>query len=318
MRPAGNMSLFRRVFVPNAFVLVAACLLLILSPVTVSSPVALHEALTLFGGLAALLLVNLFLMRRAFGPLERLTGMMGRIDPLDPGRRVATDEGAAEVVEAGRAFNEMLDRLEQERRESALRTLTAQEADRRRFARELHDELGQVLTALVLRLKRSAEAAPDGLRPDLIDAQDTARVALDDVRRIVKELRPEALDDLGLASAVAALGAGFSKLTGVRVDLDLDRELGVLPPETELVVYRVAQESLTNAARHSGSELVSVRLHSNGTGTELEVRDRGRGAESVDGSGIRGMRERALAIGAELAIESKPGAGTAVRLRVPA
>jgi two-component system sensor histidine kinase UhpB len=317
MRAPGTVSLFRRVFVPNAFVLVAACLLLILSPVTVSSPVALHEALTLFGGLAALLLVNLLLMRRAFGPLERLTRVMGRIDPLEPGRRVATEEGAAEVVKAGRAFNDMLDRLEQERRESALRTLTAQEAERRRFARELHDELGQVLTALVLRLKRSAEAAPAALRTDLLDAQDTARYALEDVRRIVKELRPEALDDLGLVSAVAALGAGFSKRTGVRVHLDLDRDLDALPPETELVVYRVAQESLTNAARHSGSEKVSVRLRSAGDGAELEVRDDGCGAAAVHGSGVRGMRERALAVGAELAIDSRPGAGTAVRLRVP-
>ncbi len=317
MRAARNVSLFRRVFVPNAFVLVSACLLLILSPVTVSSPVALHEVLTLTLGLVALLLVNLLLMRRAFGPLERLTGLMGRIDPLDPGRRVATNEGAAEVVEAGRAFNDMLDRLEQERRESALRTLSAQESDRRRFARELHDELGQVLTALVLRLKRTAQVAPEELQPDLRDAQDTARFALEDVRRIVKELRPEALDDLGLVSAVAALAAGFSKRTGVRVELDLQRDLVALEPETELVVYRVAQESLTNAARHSGSEEVSLRLHSVEDGAELEVRDEGCGATAVNGSGIRGMRERALAVGAELAIDSQPGAGTAVRLRVP-
>jgi two-component system sensor histidine kinase UhpB len=311
------MSLFRRVFVPNAFVLVSACLLLIVTPATVSSPIAMHEALTLFGGLAALLLVNLLLMRRAFGPLERLTRVMGRIDPLDPGRRVGTNEGAAEVVAAGRAFNDMLDRLEQERRESALRTLSAQETDRRRFARELHDELGQVLTALVLQLKRSAQVAPDELRPDLTDAQDTARVALDDVRRIVKELRPEALDDLGLVSAVAALSAGFSKRTGVRVELDLERDLAAMQPEAELVVYRVAQESLTNAARHSGSDRVQVRLRSVADGTELQVQDDGCGATGGRGSGIRGMRERALAVGAELAIEAEPGAGTAVRLRVP-
>jgi two-component system sensor histidine kinase UhpB len=312
------MSLFRRVFVPNALVLVIACLLLILSPATVSSPVAAHEALTLVGGLAALLLVNLFFMRRAFGPLERLTGLMGRIDPLDPGRRVDTDHGAAEVMEAARAFNDMLDRLEQERRESALRTLTAQEFDRRRLARELHDELGQVLTALVLRLKRSAQAAPDALRPDLLDAQATARSALDDVRRIVKELRPEALDDLGLVSAVAALSAGFSKRTGVHVDLDLERGMAVLPPESELVVYRVAQESLTNAARHSGSERVSLQLRSGQRDTELTIHDHGCGSTAaLQGSGIRGMRERALAVGAELSIVSEPGTGTEVQLRVP-
>jgi two-component system, NarL family, sensor histidine kinase UhpB len=314
------MSLFRRVFVPNAFVLVCACLLLILSPATISSPIAMHEALTLFGGLAALLLVNLFLMRRAFSPLERLTSLMGRIDPLEPGRRITSDEGAAEVVQAAEAFNQMLDRLEHERRESALRTLSAQESDRRRFARELHDELGQVLTALVLRLKGTAAQAPPALRDDLTDAQETARVALEDVRRIVKELRPEALDDLGLVSAVAALSTGFSKRTGVRVDLDLSRDIPALSPEAELVVYRVTQESLTNVARHSGSERVMVRLSPADQAAELTVRDRGRGAGGPDlrGSGIRGMRERAVAVGADLSLESEPGVGTEVKLRVPA
>jgi two-component system sensor histidine kinase UhpB len=314
------MSLFRRVFVPNALVLVIACLLLVLSPATVHSPVALHEALTLAGGLGALLLVNLFLMRRAFGPLERLTSLMGRIDPLEPGRRVASDEGASEVIQVARAFNEMLDRLEHERRESALRTLSAQESDRRRFARELHDELGQVLTALVLRLKGTAKAAPPSLRPQLMDAQDTARLALEDVRRIVKELRPEALDDLGLVSAVAALSTGFSKRTGVLVDLDLHRDIPGLTPEAELVVYRVTQESLTNAARHSQSERVLVQLSAGTEGAELTVRDRGCGAAppALGGSGIRGMRERAVAVGAELFVESVPGVGTEVKLRVPA
>jgi two-component system sensor histidine kinase UhpB len=314
------MSLFRRVFVPNALVLVSACLLLVLSPATVHSPVALHEVLTLAGGLAALLLVNLFLMRRAFGPLERLTSLMGRIDPLEPGRRVASDEGASEVIQVARAFNEMLDRLEHERRESALRTLSAQESDRRRFARELHDELGQVLTALVLRLEGAAKAASPSLRPQLMDAQDTARLALEDVRRIVKELRPEALDDLGLVSAVAALSTGFSKRTGVLVDLDLHRDVPGLTPEAELVVYRVTQESLTNAARHSQSERVLVQLSAGTEGAELTVRDRGCGAapHALGGSGIRGMRERAVAVGAELFVESVPGVGTEVKLRVPA
>jgi two-component system, NarL family, sensor histidine kinase UhpB len=315
----GHVSLFRRVFVPNALVLVAACLLLILSPVTVSSPVALHEALTLALGIVAMLLANLFLMRRAFGPLERLTSLMRRIDPLEPGRRIETAGEASEVVELTRAFNDMLDRVEKERRESALRTLSTQESDRRRLARELHDELGQVLTALVLRLKQTARDAQPPLRTQLTDAQETARSALDDVRGIVRQLRPEALDDLGLVSAVAALSSGFSRRTGMRVDLDLDREVPSLGLDAELVVYRVTQESLTNAARHSGSEHVSVQLKGLGAGAELTVRDRGRGApaESLRGSGIRGMRERALAVGANLAIDSLPGAGTEVRLSVP-
>jgi two-component system sensor histidine kinase UhpB len=307
------------VFLPNALVLLMASAVLVLSPATVSSPVSLHELLTLAGGLVAMLLVNLFLMRRAFAPLERLTGLMPLIDPLEPGRRIDTQGDASEVVELTRTFNEMLDRLERERRESALRTLAAQESDRQRFAHELHDELGQVLTALVLQLKRSGSDAPEALRSELMDAEEAARFALEDVRRIVRELRPEALDDLGLVSALAALATGFSNRSGVRVDLDLDRNVSSLAPETELVIYRVAQEGLTNAARHSGSERVSIHLERRADGVRLIVRDSGRGmtADSSQGSGIRGMRERALTVGAELAIESRPGAGTAVRLDVP-
>jgi two-component system sensor histidine kinase UhpB len=313
------VSLFRQVFVPNALVLLAAGLLLVVSPATVSSPIATHEALTLAGGLAAMLLANLILMRRAFAPLERLTGLMRRIDPLEPGRRIDTDGGASEIVEMARAFNEMLDRVEQERRESALRSLSAEESDRRRFARELHDELGQVLTALVLQLKRASHDAPEPVRSKLSDAHETAHVALDDVRRIVRELRPEALDDLGLVSALTVLATGFSRRTGVQVDLDLDRGIPSLGSEAELVFYRVAQESLTNVARHSRAERASVELTRVERGARLTVRDQGCGAAngSLQGAGIRGMRERVLTVGAELDIDSRPGDGTEVRLELP-
>jgi two-component system, NarL family, sensor histidine kinase UhpB len=316
--PGGSveMSLFRRVFLPNAVVLLVASFVLVLSPATISSPVAAHEVVTLLSGLAAMLLVNVALMRRAFAPLGRLTEVMRRVDPLEPGRRIEAASNVAEVNALTGAFNEMLDRVEHERRDSALRSLSSQEADRRRFARELHDELGQVLTALGLQLERAAREAPEDAARELREARATAGSALEEVRRIVRELRPEALDDLGLVSSLAALATSFSRWAGMEVDLELDRDAPGLDPDAELVFYRVAQESLTNAARHSGSDRVSVRLDGVRGRHRMSIRDRGAGAPQAafEGSGIRGMRERALAIGADLSIRSAPGRGTEIVL----
>ena len=159
-----GMSLFWRVFAINAAVLVSAAILLIVTPATISPNVALVEALVLAGGVAAALAVNLFLMRRAFGPLERLTQLMARVDPMRPGKRVATGGSLPEVAAVAHAFNEMLDRLESERRDSGRRALAAQEDERRRVASDLHDEVGQTLTGVVLQLETLARVAPAEVR----------------------------------------------------------------------------------------------------------------------------------------------------------
>ena len=155
-----SMSLFRRAVAVNVTVLVAAVLLLALSPATVSANVTLSEWIVLAAGTAAVIVVNLLLLRRVFGPLERLEQVMGRIDPHEPGRRIAEDEGAREIAGVSRAFNSMLDRLERERADGRRRALRAQEAERGRVARELHDELGQLLTGVVLQLEGLTAAVP--------------------------------------------------------------------------------------------------------------------------------------------------------------
>jgi two-component system, NarL family, sensor histidine kinase UhpB len=114
----------------------------VFAPVTVSVPTALSEVAVLLAGFVVALVMYLLLLRRALAPLGRLTRLMRRIDPLAPGQRVDTDAGDEQVMALARAFDEMLDRLERERRESGLRALAAQEAERRRIARELHDEIG--------------------------------------------------------------------------------------------------------------------------------------------------------------------------------
>ncbi|NUS91231.1 MAG: sensor histidine kinase, partial [Nocardia sp.] len=148
-------------------------------------------------------------------------------------------------------------------------------------------------------------------------AQETGRACLDEVRGIARRLRPDVLDDLGLSSALSALCSEFSSTAGIGVTRDIDRKLPRLAPDIELVCYRVAQESLTNIARHADARRVGLSLRVRGDSLVLRVTDDGRGAVSTDGSGIRGMRERALLVNATLTIESPPGHGTDVCLEVP-
>jgi two-component system sensor histidine kinase UhpB len=265
-------------------------------------------------------LVNGVLMRRAFAPLERLTAVMNHIDPLRPGRRVPDEGPESEVTQLARSFNEMLDRLEDERRDSARRELAAQERERRRLARELHDEIGQNLTALSMRLARIAGDADPAVAEQIEGARGSTLRAVEDVRRLAHRLRPAALDELGLGAALATLCAEMSHSTGLAIIRDMPSDLPPLAPEVETVLYRVTQESLTNVARHAGarSAEVSLALAEDGH-LVLSVRDDGTGMPSGAGTngGMRGMRERAVLVGGELDVRSGPGAGTTVTLHVP-
>ena len=157
-----RLSLLWRVFFANAAVLVAAFVVLLVTPITVSAPTATFaEAVILLAGLMAALAVNLVVLRRSFAPLRRLTALMGVIDPMEPGRRVVATGHDAEVAALTGAFNAMLDRLEMERRDSGLRALAAQEEGQLRIARELHDEFGQTLTAIAIQAEHAAENASD-------------------------------------------------------------------------------------------------------------------------------------------------------------
>jgi two-component system, NarL family, sensor histidine kinase UhpB len=305
-----------RIFLVNAAILTIATAALALSPATVSFPIALAEGLVLAIGLLAILMLNLVLLRRLFAPLERLTRLMRDVDLLRPGQRLEAS-GPQEVRELGGVFNEMLDRLERERHESGWDALTRQEAERKRVAQELHDEVGQALTAVMLQIGQLARSAPAELNADLQEALETTRASLDDVRRIAKQLRPEALDDLGLVPALGALVATFADRTGLRIAHRLDT-VPELDDEAELVVFRVAQESLTNAARHAQTSRIDVTLDCDARDLVLRVRDFGRGVDgATPGGGIRGMRERALLIGADLSILTQKDGGTEVKLAVP-
>ena len=311
---SGHVPLFWRLFIPNAAVLLGACIVLVIEP-------ANGRIVALVGGLAVLLTVNLVLMRRAFAPLARLTALMREIDPLEPGRRIPAIGPRSEVSELSDAFNEMLDRLETERRESGYRALVAQEQERRRVALELHDGIGQQLTALVLDLDRMARKAPPDLRDEIDGTTAAAKDTLEDVRGLARRLRPEVLDQLGLVPAMRNLCDRMASSTGLIIRRSLPSTVPGLSDDAELVIYRVAQESLTNAARHAGANEADVHLDVDGGEVRLTVGDDGIGLApdkpAASSGGLRWMRERALLIGGRLDVGRAPAGGAEVRLHIP-
>jgi two-component system, NarL family, sensor histidine kinase UhpB len=300
------------------FVLVALALLW--SPVTISYPIKLNQAAIVVTGLLVVIVADLLLLRPVFAPLEQIAQRMGSVDLLQPGQRLPP-RGSREVAELVTAFNEMLDRLEGERRASGRRALDAQEAERLRIAQGLHDEVGQGLTGVLLWLTSISDAAPEGRRDELTEVQDVVRRLLEEVRRIARELRPQMLDDLGLPSALSELATGFARRTGIGVEQTFDDLIPELSGPKELAVYRVAQEGLTNVARHSGASHVLLSLSKECNSVILRVVDDGQGItlhELSGHGGLRGMRERALFVGGTLDITRSAMGGVDLRLEVPA
>ena len=307
-----HIGLFWRLFIPNAAVLSAASVVLIVAPPN-------GRVVVILAGLVSMLAINLILMRRAFAPLERLSSLMQRVDPLQPGERVQLEGSQSEVSMLAETFNEMLERLESERRESGRRAMLAQEAERRRVATDLHDEIGQSLTALLLQLKHAAETEHPG-SPAIRDLVAAAEEILDEVRSVARRLRPEALEELGLRSALLALATRVERAGGASVQVRIAADVPPLAPDVELVLYRVAQESLTNVLRHAGARHAIVQLRLGGDAVILDVHDDGSGfdvAAAGGGGGLRGMRERALLVGGTLKVASRADDGTRVRLVVP-
>jgi two-component system sensor histidine kinase UhpB len=274
--------------------------------------------------IVAALAARLLVLRRRQEPLERLIEEMEKVDLNRPGAALpASIDGVAETEEVERielAFMRMMRRLEAERRRAGSAALQAQEQERARVARDLHDEVNQSLTGLLLRLEAAREAAPPELESELGETKALANQAMTELLSLARQLRPTALDDLGLTAAIAGQ---VERLRGGELEatFSADGDFSDLGDDAQLVVYRVAQEALSNAARHSGASHISVDLRRREDGgVELEAADDGRGFafdEAERGLGIAGMRERALLIGGELSIESRPGHGTTVHLTVP-
>ncbi|WP_067795576.1 HAMP domain-containing sensor histidine kinase [Actinomadura formosensis] len=329
-------ALYWRILGINGLIFAIGTVLLAVAPVTISSPILLRELAVLVIGLVVMMAANAVLLRASLSPLERLTALMARLDSLRSRDRLSAT-GNGDLFQLVDQFNAMLDRLEADRSISTAVVLDAQEAERRRIAQELHDEIGQSLTVVLLELKSVVDRAPREVAEELRGVQEVVRSSLDEVRRVARRLRPGVLDDLGLTSALNALAADFSGTGGPRVTRRVQSGLAGLGPDTELVIYRIAQESLTNVWRHSGARsaelsltqdedgCVVLRVVDDGSGPPAEITAAGAAggtggrplSKDTAGSGVHGMRERAMLIGAQLTIGPAGGGGTEVELKIP-
>jgi signal transduction histidine kinase len=295
--------------------------------------------------LATVVVVNLVLSRLVLGQLERVARALqqfgfGRLQlRLPPG-------GPDEIGQLSRAFNAMAEQIEgkeaeneelsaglrrrtAEQRELLQRLITAQEDERRRVARELHDELGQSLAGLAVYLQaveRICEEQPAQAHGHIAQMREQLADAADRTYDMILTLRPPALDDLGLVPALQAHADRVLERTGVRFELDATGLRRRLPPEVETALFRTCQEALSNVVRHSGARRVRLAVAAPNGYLDAEVRDDGRGfdpeAVRADGTsgrglGLLGMQERITQCGGTLAIESRPGAGTRLVIRLP-
>ena len=274
------------------------------------------------------LCVNLWMLQRRFAPLERLIARIEKIDPAEPStQHIAESDPVAEIDKLSRSFNGLLERIEEERRRSGTLAMRAQEEERRRLARDLHDEVNQALTAILLRLEALAQDSPPSRVDELRELKRLVNRAMEELLNLARQLRPSALDDHGLTPAIETQLKRFSARTGVEVTLDKEGDADTLPEDVQTAVYRILQEALANIGRHAGATAVAVELDVDNGGLELRVRDDGAGFDPVSvsrngsdnggaGLGLSGMAERARLAGGELDVRSAPGSGTTVTLRI--
>jgi signal transduction histidine kinase len=215
------------------------------------------------------------------------------------------------------------------RAELLAKTITAQEDERKRIARELHDQTSQDLAALMLNLDACALGlATDrpGLEQHLDTAKSIAETMLANTHRLINDLRPSLLDDLGLAAAITWYGERRLKAMGITLGFQCDQMKGRFPSSLETALFRITQEALTNVVRHAGASRVHVTLTVSDNAALLIVRDNGRGFQEPvttwadaeqEGFGLRGMRERVATLGGDMRVESEPGRGTAIKVTVP-
>ena len=295
--------------------------------------------------LTTAIVVNLAMSSLVIRRLEAVAQALARFGRGQLGLRLEANH-ADEIGQLATAFNEMGQRIQSEeaenrvlseglRREAARRSellkrlIAAQEDERKRVARDLHDGLGQDLAGLALRLEaidKQAIHQPEQTRAQLQQARALIAEATEQAYAMILSLRPSALDDLGLAPALRAHAERALKDTGVHFELESRDLTHRLPPEIETALFRTFQEALTNATRHAGARKVCVSLAVRDGSFEGEIADDGQGFDLREvqanglgprGLGLRGMEERVAQCGGTFDILSQPGAGTRIRIRIP-
>jgi two-component system, NarL family, sensor histidine kinase UhpB len=274
------------------------------------------------------LCVNLWMLQRRFAPLERLINRIESIDPAEPSSHQLPDSDPVEEIDRlSSSFNRLLERIEDERRRSGTLAMRAQEEERRRLARDLHDEVNQALTAILLRLEALSHDSPPDRVDEVAELKRLVNQAMEELLNLARQLRPTALDDHGLMPAIEAQLKRFSARTGVEVRISTEGEPEALPDDVQTAVYRILQEALANVGRHAGATAVSVEMEVEDERLDLHIRDDGVGFDPSSvgreagggpgaGLGLSGMVERARLAGGELDVRSAPGGGTTVTLRI--
>jgi two-component system sensor histidine kinase UhpB len=284
----------------------------------------MRQFLVLVLAILTTILANNFVMRRRFAPLESLTRTMECVDLTAPGMRAPPSAGEpADIARLRESFNVMLSRLETERVGTAAAVLRAQEAERARVARDLHDEVNQALAAVSIRLAATADGAPPEFAEELAETQRLATQAMHELLGLARDLRPAALDDHGLLPALRTQVRLFGERFGIPASFSADGTRLFLGEFEQLVVYRVVQEALSNAARHAHATRVRVAVTGcNGPQVRVTIADDGGGFDPNrlrdGGSGLAGMRERAMLAGGRLDVRTVPGGGTTIELVVDA
>jgi two-component system sensor histidine kinase UhpB len=265
--------------------------------------------------------VNVWMLQRRFAPLEHLIERIEQIDPSERSTFELAGDPVEEIDRLAQSFRRMLQRVDDERRRSGKLVLAAQEEERRRVARDLHDEVNQALTAILLRLEALSHDLPPEHTEEVAELKRLAGQTMEELLNLARQLRPTALDDHGLLSAIEAQVRGLEQRSGVQAALETHGDPAGLDEEKQTVIYRVAQEALANAGRHAGAHTVELALEVNGEAAQLRIRDDGVGFDPVaprkGGLGLDGMAERARLVGGELDLRSSPGSGTELTLRLP-
>lgn len=291
-----------------------------------------YGLITIFAivGIILSLVVNFIVLRAAFQPLDRLAEVAELIRLGDFSRRVRPSLFSdAQLARLGASFNETLDELDDDRtrlRELTSQVIHAQEDERKRIARELHDDTAQVLFAQLLRLTALKSSESSEVREVAESLEASTVDAIEGVRRLALELRPPALDDLGLRDALEELAQRYGEQHGMNVDYEWQGSRGRLPKELELVLYRIAQEALTNIVKHSQATHATIVLQRQPREVVLKVTDNGTGFEQLNtisrdqrglGLGIFGMVERTALVGGVLKVMPAEPHGVSIVATVP-
>jgi two-component system sensor histidine kinase UhpB len=323
------MPVLYRVLIANCIVLVVGALLgtALLTETRGDNRSSVFVGFIIIGLLVSVV-VNFVLLKIAFDPLTRLRDTMRKVEAGDMTLRAPISGFDPDADELAATFNHMVGRLDEISRSRAAQIMRAQEEERKRIARELHDETSQVLTSLLVSLAVVDETVTDPTTQERItQAREMAHRTLRAIRDLSIELRPSALDDLGLLPALSGYVKDYQQKFGIIVDLQVQGLKERYAMEIETALYRIVQESLTNIAKHAEAQHVWISLHEQNHEAHVHITDDGKGFDpdqplhnpspTEGGLGLMGMRERAALFDGHVMITSQPGKGTSVDVIIP-